>query len=115
MARSALIVVAFALFACDTGTTTPPDFGDAYAVPADGAVSLADGQLSISVEYAGGCEAHTFRLGTRAGDREVWAIHDAHGDTCEALVRDLATFDTNLGDGPVTVLTPDGRRIHVGG
>ena len=113
MLRPIALALALTVAACDAGADLSPDFGDPYTVPPNTAVALADGQLTVTVQYAGGCAEHTFTARTRGP--EAWVVHDANGDACEALVTEAVTVATDLGDGPATVLTPDGQRIRVGG
>jgi len=72
-------------------------FGDPYViVPAfdEGDVEpyplLLGDSLVVRLTYSGGCETHDLDLRHRI-ERDtafVWIFHQAHGDACEALVRD---------------------------
>ena len=113
------LVLGLALAACDSAADEQaPTFGDPYTVllTAESPSVTDDGRLVVTVEYGGGCEEHTFVLRSRVdGDAaEVWWVHDARGDTCEAL--QTATVRAAL-PGTVTdaeratLLTPDGQDL----
>jgi hypothetical protein len=113
MARLALLA-ALALAACDTvGGLDPPDFGDAYTVRS---ATLDGDTLRAVVEYSGGCAEHTFERRHRTdGQRgEVWFVHDANGDACEALVTDTLVSEICFlhgGASPLVLLTPSGGEV----
>ena len=63
---------------------------------------VIDGDLRLTIEFAGGCTTHAFFLlappDFGATDEEstelaVFLRHDDVGDTCEAVVRETAGFD----------------------
>jgi hypothetical protein len=56
--------------------------------------------LRLELEYSGGCREHDFAALSSGAFLESWPVqlivflrHDAHGDPCEALVDNEATFD----------------------
>jgi len=72
--------------------------GDAYSI--DG-VALDGAELVVSVGYSGGCEDHDFVLcWPDQAFMESYPVqvalevsHDAHGDACEAWIREELRFD----------------------
>ena len=97
MRLASLVLLLLALAGCDSAMDAEPTFGDPYQVseaPAPAVtVNGADARLTVTVEYGGGCQEHDFVLRSRdLGDRvEVWFVHDARGDTCDALVTETLT------------------------
>jgi len=60
--------------------------------------SITEDTLQLKVEYGGGCEKHTFVLYCHnklkeVDTLEVFIIHDANNDPCEAIVREDVNFD----------------------
>jgi hypothetical protein len=108
------VLAALLIAACDTvGGLDPPDFGDAYTVRS---ASLDGDTLRAVVEYSGGCAEHTFERRSRTdGPRaEVWFVHDANGDACEALMTDTLVSEIGVLDGgasPLVLLTPSGGAV----
>ena len=56
--------------------------------------------VRVDVEYGGGCAEHTFALLAGASFMEsspvqlqTWLLHDADGDSCDALIGDRLTLD----------------------
>ncbi len=102
--------------ACDVAGGSAPDLGDAYTVLASPAPSLVQRRLTVAVQYGGGCREHTFDLRSEGTDAraEVWLVHDAHGDTCEALVVDTLamTVPASVAAAEQVILrTPSSREI----
>lgn len=88
------------------------DFGDAYTVSESAPISVSGDSLRVTVSYGGGCAAHTFELRSREADsREVWLVHDANGDTCEALLTERLAFP--IAARPGVLITPAGQRRSV--
>ena len=88
------------------------DFGDAYTVSESAPISVSSDSLRVTVSYGGGCAAHTFELRSRGADsREVWLVHDANGDTCEALLTERLAFP--IAARPDVLITPGGDRRSV--
>ena len=61
---------------------------------------ISGDELSLDVEFGGGCSEHAFALHTNAAFLEslpvqthVSLLHDANGDMCRALLRRTLTFD----------------------
>ena len=110
-----VLFVALLLSACDIGTVLP-EFGDGYAVATDTAVLDGD-TLRVEVSYSGGCEEHTFDLETRAAGpvRELWLVHDANGDLCEAYLTEALAVNVGRlpADGPVVLLTPSDGTVRL--
>ena len=117
---SAVVAAGLALAGCDSAGDEAASFGDPYTVlvTADSPRVTDDDRprLAVAVEYSGGCEEHAFVLRSRvAGDAaEVWWVHDARGDTCEAIqtatVR-AALPGTVLEADEVFLLAPDGGAL----
>ena len=105
--RQILIALLVILAACDrtaepdgaddTGAIDRGVFGDPYRVV--GNYNQADPELypllegdtlTVRVTYAGGCETHELDVDHEVRDDTgfVWIRHDAHNDTCEALIED---------------------------
>ena len=116
-----VLVFSLALAACDTAASDQaPTFGDPYTVlvTADTPAVAADGRLAVTVEYGGGCEEHAFVLRSRVdgGEASVWWVHDARGDTCEALQRATvraALPGAVLDADRVTLLAPSGFEVRL--
>ncbi|MBW1878179.1 MAG: hypothetical protein JRJ84_07445 [Deltaproteobacteria bacterium] len=60
-------------------------------------------ELDIGISYSGGCANHDFTLcwdgsWSRSDTKIVnlYLVHDANGDTCEAWISDDLTFDVSL-------------------
>ncbi|PAP75122.1 hypothetical protein [Rubrivirga marina] len=88
-----VLVAALLLAACDNvGGLDRPDLGDPYRVES---ATLDGDTLRAVVQYGGGCATHTFeRQSQTDGERwEVWFVHDANGDLCEALLTDTLAAD----------------------
>lgn len=96
--RTFLALPLFALLAvgCDS-SGIEVDFGDPYRVAPGADVTLEGLTLRVPVTYSGGCAEHRFRpfsdFQTEDTTR-LWLVHDANGDTCEALITD--TLDVQL-------------------
>ena len=105
------------IVACDGGLDDGPvDFGDDYAVLQT--PSVEGDRLQVRVQYAGGCAEHGFSARARASgeEAEVWAVHDANGDLCEALLSE--TLDLPLppaaADAPrLRLRTPGGAVVDL--
>ncbi|MBK7129669.1 MAG: hypothetical protein IPM74_05800 [Crocinitomicaceae bacterium] len=79
---------------------------DAYAESADFsimAVSIEGNVMSISVEYSGGCEKHSWELvGSESiqkslpPKRGVRLIHQNNGDSCRSIVEENLKFDISV-------------------
>ena len=94
------------------------DPSDAIAI--DGA-ELSGGTLYLQLQHGGGCAEHEYRL--CPSDRilesdpaqwDLFVVHDAHGDECEAEIS--ATFsvdESTLGHRIRELQTLDGRRLRV--
>ena len=70
---------------------------DAYTI---NAATVQDDILSVDVSYSGGCETHAFTLVAEERFLEslpvqlrVSLAHNANGDTCEALITEVYTFN----------------------
>ena len=79
---------------------------------------LSDEELLVVVEYTGGCNDHLFRLDytTMESEAQVRIVHDAFGDTCEALIRkelSLTVSEAALSQPRVTLLGPTGGVIQL--
>jgi hypothetical protein len=123
--------VAVVAAGCDLVTYRPPvgrDFGAPYAVIAGVPVTIAPGRvvetpaldperrLFVVVEYEGGCNPHTFAIGSDASAEDrtlLWLVHDDGGDRCEVLVRDTAVVDLGSAYRPGTIAleTPQGEEV----
>lgn len=59
--------------------------GDNYGITS---VARTGATVSVTVSMGGGCAEHTFEAHYRVDGRTVtfWLRHDAHHDTCEALI-----------------------------
>lgn len=62
--------------------------------------SIQGDKLSLKVSYSGGGEKHDFTLFASEGflesspvQAELFLFHDAHGDSCEALITEELLFD----------------------
>ena len=73
------------------------DDGDPTSVDA---AAITGDTLSLDVSYGGGCETHRFQICWQGSFAEsapvqVWLElwHDAGGDTCEAALSEILTFD----------------------
>ena len=94
-------------------------FGDDYEVlQAQPGPAIEGDRLRVTVQYGGGCAAHTFtpRSRTGGGVTEVWLVHDADGDACDALLTE--TLDLPLPRGVagarrVLLLTPGGAEVRL--
>lgn len=110
-----LAALVLPLAACDSTRTDPLDFGDAYRVEA----AVLDGDtLRAVVQYSGGCASHAFELRTQStgGAWEVWFVHDAANDGCEALVTDTLAAEMAFlprTAAPVVLRTPVGGEISL--
>ncbi len=113
MSRLALLA-ALSLAACDSvGDLDRPDLGDAYTVRS---ATLDGDTLRAVVWYGGGCEAHAFDLRSQTdGQRwEVWFVHDANGDRCEAAITDTLAADVAFLPAtaiPLLLLAPSGDDV----
>lgn len=113
MSRLVLLAVVL-LAACDNvGGSDRPDFGDAYTVRS---AALDGDTLRAVVRYSGGCEDHTFERRSQSdGQRaELWFVHDANGDLCEALVTDTLVSEVGVlhgGASPLVLLAPSGDEV----
>ncbi len=125
-----LALLVFALSACDSAADAEPTFGDAYRVVANpapaviapavtvGGAAAGNAQLTVTVEYGGGCEEHAFVLRSRdLGDEvEVWFVHDSRGDSCFALLTEtlVAALPAAAAEAErLTLMTPRGQRISL--
>ena len=61
--------------------------------------------LNISVSYGGGCKSHQFELiwpevitMIYPPSFNVFLLHNANGDACEAYITDTLVFDTSVND-----------------
>ncbi len=132
--RSApLLALTFVLAAllpagCDSGDALRSEdtFGDPYRIVTrlpdpstpdlDVSPRIQGNALQVAVQYGGGCQQHDFTVRFRrsAASAEVWLVHDAHNDLCEALITDrlVLPLPTALLDEPSLVLrAPDGQRF----
>ena len=91
--RLFLLLPLLVLAACDLAGTDGVDYGDPYRLTLQTEPTLVDDKLSVPVDYGGGCAAHTFSVRSRldGGTAEVWLVHDANGDSCEALISETVT------------------------
>lgn len=131
LCQGSLVLILLVAPACDTFQRRSLDdtlFGDAYQVttqvpgvndaPLDVTPHIAKDLVSATVQYAGGCRDHTFRLQSRQrGDlTEIWYVHDAHDDACEALVTQSLSEplpDEVPDTGRLVLLTPLGSRFDL--
>ncbi|WP_412061125.1 hypothetical protein [Rubrivirga sp. IMCC45206] len=106
-----LLLAALVLAACDSTASGPPDIGDTYRVES---ASLEGDVLTAVVSYSGGCQAHTFepRVRSAATKTEVWLVHDANNDVCEAYITETLALTVAV-DGPVVLLTPAGGEVRL--
>ncbi|WP_412068996.1 hypothetical protein [Rubrivirga sp. IMCC43871] len=106
-----LLLAALVLAACDSTASGPPDVGGTYRVES---ASLDGDVLTAVVSYSGGCQEHTFEPRSRsaATATELWLVHDAHNDTCEAYLTETLALAV-VSDGPTVLLTPSGGEIRL--
>ncbi|MEQ8688216.1 MAG: hypothetical protein RIE86_23130 [Imperialibacter sp.] len=117
---SSLLVLAFSLavFSCQNEPVTPSSgFATSWEVNADAFIAatsqttgdpffikkavLNDSLLKVTVQYAGGCKKHDFKLvwdgtidsSTIPAVATFALIHDGKNDMCEALPTEELTFD----------------------
>ncbi|MEQ9103037.1 MAG: hypothetical protein RIF36_07675 [Imperialibacter sp.] len=117
---SSLLVLAFSLavFSCQNEPITPSSgFATSWEVNADTFIAatsqttgdpffikkavLNDSLLKVTVQYAGGCKKHDFKLvwdgtidsSTIPAVATFALIHDGNNDMCEALPTEELTFD----------------------
>lgn len=113
-----LLVLPLLLIACDSQSAGTPTFGDEYRVLTD-TEPVLDRQnvLRVQVQYSGGCEEHTFDARYRQTEQavEIWLVHDANGDLCEALVTETLAVYVDLPSDrvPPVLLTPAGDTLAV--
>ncbi len=113
----AVFLVATALVSCSEDPAVPPvvqqraleilpgagldDLLDPVSIDS---AWVAQDTLWLVVSYSGGCEPHDFRaissgefMDALMGDPilTIYLRHDAHGDACESIVRDVLVFDLN--------------------
>lgn len=79
-------------------------------------VAVVEDTLMVRVSYSGGCDIHDFLLvGTWAaietGDPavEAFLVHNGHGDTCEAFIREWRRFILT----PIREQRPDGALVVI--
>lgn len=104
------------LSAASSSSADEPSFGEAYTVSEAIRPSLLGSRLTVVVEYGGGCAEHAFDLQSDvdAETASVWFVHDANGDSCEALVSDSleAEVPDDVAEAPrVHLLRPNGAPI----
>lgn len=68
-------------------------------------IEIEDGALVLNVSYSGGCEQHFFDLVWKGGfyesippQADLFLVHDANGDGCEALITKSLRFDLKIFD-----------------
>lgn len=119
-----------ALWGCDTNSEkiSEPTFGDPYhiviqTVSSDNATldvspQLDGKMLTITVQYGGGCQPHHFALDERRqfNAAEVWLVHNANNDLCEALITEPLTLeisDLSRIAGTISLLGPDDQSYRL--
>lgn len=78
-------------------------------------VELRGSKLVLEVRYSGGCEEHDFTLyglrsfvETEPPGAEVYLVHDANGDACEAALTEVLTFEIQAMEERYDQLYPGG-------
>lgn len=121
--RTTVLVGLVIALGCEVSDSlsSEPSFGDPYTIATATSPNVATPRLDadglhVTVQYSGGCKAHTFdvRFRVRGASTEIWIEHDDRGDLCEAyntLPLSLAVSRRALETATVVLLTPDDTEI----